>query len=150
MISNYVPFCRMLRGIYSRHNTTKYIKEVLWKKNYFLLRGPIFPCCLAFACPRVAAWLTDWLTGEREGNSNFSIQSESQRGSCPARTVSWSSYQSYAKTPQPLGYVKVVILKTFWKGDFNLGWINLLNNIPCELHSFWHAGMIWYSYLSPL
>ena len=77
-------------------------------------------------------WLAGWLTGEREGNSNFSIQSESQRGSWwPARAVSWSSDQSYAKTPQPLpshwDTLKLSHLRLFEKGEFHLNlWIAFL------------------------
>ena len=84
----------------------KYLPFLEWCPEFLTpvikyFRFPIFLCCLAFACPRVAAWL-----GEREGNSNFSIQSESQRGS-PALptaadhgTTRLRSKHSYAKKTQ--------------------------------------------------
>ena len=55
------------------------------------------------------------LTGEREGNSNFSIQSERQRGATD-RAVSWfqaSLRKNTTAAIQPLGYVKAAIFKTF-------------------------------------
>ena len=98
---------------------------------HFLL-GPTFLCCLAFACPRVPAWLTGWLVGEREGNSNFSIQSESQRGSGPASAVSWSSAPTNPTQKQHSHWdtLKLSLLRLFWKGRFQLNQRELNQEYP--------------------
>ena len=97
---------------------------------HFLLR-PIFPSCLAFACPRVAAWLTDWLTDWGKGRKFKFLDSirkpagvlvASPRGQLVLRPI---LRKNTTAATQPLGYVKVVTFKTFWKGEFHLAFLPL-------------------------
>ena len=95
---------------------------------HFLLR-PIFPSCLAFACPRVAAWLTDWLAGRKfkfldSIRKPAGVLVASPRGQLVLRPI---LRKNTTAATQPLGYVKVVTFKTFWKGEFHPNlWIAFL------------------------
>ena len=130
------------------------VDTILQKKTtsmHFLL-GPIFLCCLAFACPRVAAWLTDWLTGWLGKEKEIQISRFNPKASGgparPARSAGRPTNPTQ-KHHSHWDTLKLSYSRLFERVGFNFDWINPLNNIPLlKQHSYWHAGLIWYSYLS--